>query len=401
MENTNGAWLPLQGIKVTDFTQIIAGPACSMLLADMGAEVIKIEPLTGDFWRQTTGGSAFLNFNRNKRSIAINVKSQEGYEAVLRLIKNADVLLENFSPGTMAKLNLDYDTVIKVNPQIIYCSISGFGQTGPYSERPGYDPVAQAMSGIMLNTGEPDRPPVRVLPTMVDYLVGNHMAYAIALALMDRQKTGKGKYFDVALLDVAIMQMGQFFAMYSMTGQLPQRMGSGYLAAAPYQAFETKDGYIYIAVTTNEMWKNLCQGLHLDHLYRDPKYATLDGRCQGRAQLAAEITKITKQYGSQELEAILVKANVPCGRLMNIDEIIQDPQVIHRQIIGECTYPQKGRVKIIKTPIFVDGKLPEIRRRPPLIGEHSVEILKEAGYNQEEIQSLLHKGVIRQAEVEN
>lgn len=395
MENKNNSWLPLQGIKVADFTQVIAGPACSMLLADMGADVIKIEPLTGDFWRQTTKGSAFLNFNRNKRSIAINLKAEEGYAAVMRLIKKADVLLENFSPGTMAKLNLDYDKVIKENPQIIYCSISGFGQTGPYRERPGYDPVAQAMSGIMINTGEPDRPPVRVLPTMVDYLVGNHMAYAIALALLDRQKTGKGKHFDIALLDVAIMQMGQFFAMYSMTGELPSRMGSGYLAAAPYQAFETKDGYIYIAVTTNEMWKNLCQALNLKHLYENPQFSTLDGRCQGRAQLASEITKITKQYKSQELETILVNANVPCGRLMNIDEIIQDPQVIHRQIIGECAYPQKGKVKIIKTPIFADGRLPQIRRRPPLIGEHSIEILRELGYGNEEIQSLLDKGVIR------
>jgi len=352
MENKNSSWQPLQGITVADFTQVIAGPACSMLLADMGADVIKIEPLTGDFWRQTTKGSAFLNFNRNKRSIAINLKAEEGYEAVMCIIKKADVLLENFSPGTMAKLNLDYDKVIKENPQIIYCSISGFGQTGPYRERPGYDPVAQAMSGIMINTGEPDRPPVRVLPTMVDYLVGNHMAYAIALALLDRQKTGKGKHFDIALLDVAVMQMGQFFAMYSMTGELPQRMGSGYLAAAPYQAFETKDGYIYIAVTTNEMWKNLCQALNLKQLYEDPRFSTLDGRCQGRAQLASEITKITKQYKSQELETILVKANVPCGRLMNIDEIMQDPQVIHRQIIAECEYPQKGKVKIIKTPVL-------------------------------------------------
>lgn len=393
----NSSWLPLQGIKVADFTQVIAGPACSMLLADMGADVIKIEPLTGDFWRQTTKGSAFLNFNRNKRSIAINLKADEGYEAVMRIIKKADVLLENFSPGTMAKLNLDYEKVIKENPQIIYCSISGFGQTGPYRERPGYDPVAQAMSGIMINTGEPDRPPVRVLPTMVDYLVGNHMAYAIALALLDRQKTGKGKHFDIALLDVAIMQMGQFFAMYSMTGELPSRMGSGYLAAAPYQAFETKDGYVYIAVTTNEMWKNLCQALNLKHLYEDPQFSTLDGRCRGRAQLASEITKITKLYKSQELETVLVKANVPCGRLMNINEIMEDPQVIHRQIIGECEYPQKGKVKIIKTPVFTDGHLPQIRHRPPLIGEHSVEILRELGYSGEEIQTLLQKGVIRQA----
>jgi len=397
MMNEKGSWLPLRGIKVADFTQVIAGPACSMLLADMGADVIKIEPLSGDFWRRTVSGSAFLNFNRNKRGIAINLRSKEGYEAILRIIKNSDVLLENFSPGTMEKLSLDYARVAQINPQIIYCSISGFGQYGPYRERPGYDPVAQAMSGIMINTGEPDRPPVRVLPTMVDYLAGNHTAYATVLALMDREKTGKGKQFDIALLDVAIMQMGQFVALYTMTGELPSRMGSAYLAAAPYQAFETRDGYVLIAVTTDEMWKNLCQTLKLDHLYNNHRYSTLDRRRQSRPELAAEVTKITKQFGSRELESILVEGSVPCGRLMNIDEIVQDPHVLSRNILAEIEDPEKGRVKIIKTPIFVSGKAPEIQRRPPLLGEHTSEILAEVGYSKEEIQEFLEKGIAYQS----
>ena len=239
MQSTE-SWLPLKGIKIADFTQVIAGPACSMLLADMGAEVIKIEPHDGDFWRKTVRGSAFANFNRNKRSLAVNLKDPKGHEAIMKVVERADVFLENFTPGTMDKLNLGYEAVSRINPKIIYCSISGFGQEGPYRDRPGYDPVAQAMSGIMINTGEPQGPPVRVLPTMVDYLSGNHMAYAIALALLDREKTGQGKRIEIALLDVAIMQMGQFVAMYTMTGELPQRMGSGYLAAAPYQAFETQ-----------------------------------------------------------------------------------------------------------------------------------------------------------------
>jgi crotonobetainyl-CoA:carnitine CoA-transferase CaiB-like acyl-CoA transferase len=390
------SWLPLQGIRVADFTQVIAGPACSMLLADMGADVIKIEPLSGDFWRKTVSGSAFLNFNRNKRGMAIDLKNPRGYEVILRLLRLADVVMENFTPGTMDKLNLSYETVSHLNPKIIYCSISGFGQNGPYRERPGYDPVAQAMSGIMINTGEPDRPPVRVLPTMVDYLAGNHTAYAIALALMDREKTGKGKWFDVALLDVAIMQMGQFVTLYTMTGELPVRMGSGYLAAAPYQAFETQDGYILITVTTDEMWKNLCQALKLDYLFRNPRYSTLDGRRQNRPELAAEVTKVTKRYGSRELESILVTANVPCGRLMNIDEVIQDPHVQFRQLMEDIEDPEKGKVKIIKTPIYISGEAPKIRRRTPLLGEHTREILKELGYSQEEIQELLDKGIAHQ-----
>ena len=386
-------WLPLKGITIADFTQVIAGPACSMLLADLGAEVIKIEPLTGDFWRKPVRGSAFANFNRNKRSLAINLKNPKGHEAVMKVVKRADVFLENFTPGTMDKLNLSYESVSRINPKIIYCSISGFGQEGPYRDRPGYDPVAQAMSGIMINTGEPQGPPVRVLPTMVDYLSGNHMAYAIAVALLDREKTGKGKRIEIALLDVAIMQMGQFVAMYTMTGELPQRMGSGYLAAAPYQAFETQDGYVLIAVTTDEMWKNLCRVLKLDPLYENPKYSSLEGRVKSRPELAAEVNQVTRRYKSKDLENLLVEGSVPCGRLMNIDEIIADPHVQFRNIMAEVEDPRGGKIKIIKTPIFVSGKPPEVKRRAPLIGEHTAEILEELGYTPEEIQDFFKNKV--------
>ncbi len=388
MTSPNEPWLPLKGIKIADFTQVIAGPACSMLLADMGAEVIKIEPPTGDFWRKPVSGSAFANFNRNKRSFAVDLKNPRGNEAVMKIVERADVFLENFTPGPMNKLGLGYERVSGMNPRIIYCSISGFGQDGPYRDRPGYDPVAQAMSGIMINTGEPEGPPVRVLPTMVDYLSGNHMAYAIALALMDREKTGKGKRIEIALLDVAIMQMGQFVAMYTMTGELPKRMGSGYLAAAPYQAFETQDGYVLIAVTTDEMWKNLCQALKLDHLFGNPQYASLAGRVKSRPELAAEVSKVTRQYKSKDLETLLVKGSVPCGRLMNIDEIIVDSHVQFRNIIADVEDPRRGTIKIIKTPIFVSGTPPEIKHRAPLIGEHTGEILAELGYSQDEIRNL-------------
>lgn len=396
MFNGSEPWLPLKHVRVADFTQVIAGPTCSMLLADMGANIMKIEPLSGDYWRKNVIG-AFLNFNRNKRGIALNLKTKQAHEAALRIIRNADVLIENFTPGTMDKLNLGYGAVTQVNPKIIYCSISGFGQNGPYRDRPGYDPVAQAMSGIMINTGEPDRPPVRVLPTMVDYLAGVHSAYAIMVALLDREKTNHGKQIDVSLLDVAIMQMAQYIAMYSLRGELPVRAGTGHPASAPYQAFETRDGLVLIGVITDEMWKNFCQALKLDDLDSDPRYTTLEGRRKNRVELTSEVAKITKEYGSRELESILVSARVPCGRLMNVDEVIQDPHVQFRQLVEEVEDPQEGKVKIIRTPIFFSGEAPKIRQRAPLIGEHTNEILKEVGYSQEEIEEMLGNGVALQS----
>jgi crotonobetainyl-CoA:carnitine CoA-transferase CaiB-like acyl-CoA transferase len=364
----------------------------------MGADVIKIEPPAGDHFRPAADGCLFINYNRNKRGIVINLKKDEGREIVLKMAPKADVFLENFVPGTMEKLGLGFDTISKINPGIIYCSISGFGQQGSYRGRPAYDPILQAMSGIMEATGEPDRPPVRILPAMIDYTAGLNAAFAIVISLMERMKTGRGRRLDIALMDVALTPMGPYAAKYKRTGELPQRAGSAQPAWVPYQNFETKDGFLLIAASTDQMWKSLCKALKLDGLADDSRYATLQGRRRHRREIVEVLSRVTKQYRRDELESILLAADVPCGKVLNVGEIIEDPHIKSRDIIEEVDYPTMGKVLTIKTPIFFSGKRAPTRRNAPLLGEHTQELLREIGYGKEDIDNLLSKEVVRQYE---
>jgi len=400
MNNITKQQLPLENVKVVDLTHAWAGPACSVLLGDMGADVIKVEPLAGDFYRVSMDGSLFVSINRNKRSIALNLKIHEGLQIILRLLKNADVLIENFSPGTMDRIGLGYAEVSKVNPGIIYCSISGFGQNGPYRERRGYDPVAQAMSGIMIATGEPGRPPVRILPAMIDYGAGIHAAYGIVTSLLARQESGRGERIDVSLLDVGINQMAPYITHFSRTGEMPTRAGSGHMSWAPYQAFGTRDGYVLIAVTTEKMWKGLCEALHLNHLGNDVRYSTLKGRVMHKNELVEEMGRMTKDYDSDALEAKLLAAGIPCSKLMNVGEVIEDPHVQMRGLVEDVSYPGMGKIKVVRTPIHFSGGFPETRLKPPLLGQHTTEILREMGYSEQEIRRFIEGGIALQSEQE-
>jgi crotonobetainyl-CoA:carnitine CoA-transferase CaiB-like acyl-CoA transferase len=388
----------LQGIKVIDLTAVIAGALPTMLLGDLGADVIKIEPPGGEHFRYAWDGAFFLAMNRNKRGIALDLRTKEGQEIVLKLVKTADVFIENFVPGTINKLGLGYDRVAQVNPRIIYCSVSGFGQEGPYSQRPAYDPLVQAMSGIMIATGEPDRPPVRQVTSLIDITSGLYAFCAILACLFDRERTGTGQRIDIALLDTAVSAMSYFLTHYSITGELPRRSGSGWPAFAPYQLFDTKDTPIWIGVSTDRFWVAFCQGLGLDELASDPRYSTAEGRREHRNELNRKVSDICKQYTSAELESKLVAANVPCGRLLNVAEASQGPQIQFRQLIEEWDYPGVGRLKTVRAPIMISGERPETKMQAPQLGEHTSQVLAELGYSKQEIQELIKRGIAGQYE---
>lgn len=379
-----------------DLSHAAAGPCCTMLLADMGADVIKVEPLSGEIFRYAGGGTLFVNLNRNKRGMALDLRSPEGHQIALKLASKTDVLVESYTPGTADKLGLGYDAISQINPKVIYCSISGFGQTGPYRERPGYDPLAQAMSGMMLATGEPDRPPVRTAASTIDYGAGMLGAYAIAVALLHRERSGKGQRIDISLLDTAVFYMTHFITNYALTGQNPPRLGSASQAFVPYQAFEARDRFIFIGVSTEKAWKGFCQALGLDDLVNDPRYATNADRLRNREELLRTLGQILKQWDSQELMNRLIAADVTCGPLLSVGELMDDPQVKARGLIIDSDYPELGKIKIGRTPITFSETEPQNRHRAPLLGEHTIEVLHELGYSEAEIKQLAEKGIISQ-----
>jgi len=396
MESRDAFPSPLAGIRVLDLSHVQSGPTCTAMLADMGAEVIKVESFAGDQFREPMDGANFYNFNRNKRGIALNLKAKEGKEIALKLARGADVLVENFLPGSMNRLGLGYESVSRINPRIIYCSISGFGQSGPFWDRPAYEPILQAMSGIMDSTGEPGRPPVRIRPAMVDYCTGANAAFAIAAALFGREKTGRGQRIDVALLDVALFAMAPYVTQFLRKGELPERAGSAQPSGGAIQNFETRDGLIYVVAGTDHMFKNFCKALNREDLANDPRYADRKLRAENRLEIAEVLTRETRKYPNAELEAKLLAADVACGSVRTVGDIVREPHVQTRGILEEAEYPAVGKVVAVKTPLFLSGKAAPLRKRAPLLGEHTGEVLKELGYSDGEIDNLIRTGVARQ-----
>lgn len=386
----------LQGVKIVDLTAAVAGTTGTLVLADLGADVIKIEPLRGEHYRTALDGAFLLALNRNKRGVAVDLKTKEGQGIVLRLVEKADVLVENFVPGTIDKLGLGYPAVKAVRPDIIYCSVSGFGQEGPMSQRAAYDPVAQAMAGIMIATGEADGKPCRQVTSLIDMTAGLYATIAILASLNRRNSTGEGQRIDVSMLDTAVSAMNFFVTWHSLTGNVPLRQGSGTPAWTPYQAFDTKDKPVWIGASTDKFWQSFCRALDLQDLEKDPRYSTDRGRREHKEELVATVADICLRYTSEELDRRLQEAGVPVGILATVADVPDNEQVKFRNLIDEFQHNGHAGVKTVKTPIMVAGNLPEARRQAPFVGEHTVEVLQEHGYGDPEIEEFIRRRIILQ-----
>ena len=385
----------LDSIKVLDLSRALAGPYCTMMLADMGAEVIKVEmPGTGDDSRAwgppfVEGESAyFMSINRNKKSITLDMKGSKAIEIIMKLIKGSDVLVENFRPGAMERLGLAYQQVKAMNPRLVYCSISGFGQNGPYRMLPGFDQVLQGMGGLMSITGEPDGPPVKVGVPIADITAGMFAAYGIAIALFTREKTGSGQMVDISLLDsqVALLtyRAGSFFA----SGEIPKRVGSGHPVIVPYQAFKARDVYINIAVGNDQLWEKFCKAVGLEDIMHDHRFATNAKRVQNRDAVVKAVGDLIATKNGEEWLKILTDAGIPCGPIYTVDKIFSDPQVMHRQMVAELHHPKAGTIKVTGNPVKLSDTPGEPSVAPPLLGQHTQEVLEGLGYSAQEIEEL-------------
>jgi crotonobetainyl-CoA:carnitine CoA-transferase CaiB-like acyl-CoA transferase len=392
--------VPLAGLRVLDFTRVWAGPLATRILADLGAEVIKVEnPQGGDMSRQAGPfiageGAGFLAINRNKKSLTLNLKSPKGKEIFSALVRTADVLIENFRPGTMRDLGLDYETLAAINPRLIYSSASGFGQTGPYAMYPAQDLIAQGLSGLMSITGEPGRPPVKVGVPIADLTTALFGAYAILAALYVRDRTGRGQHIDVNLLESALALEVWETSTYFATGEIPEPLGSAHRTAAPYQAVRTADGYINIAATSPRNWSAFCQALGLEHLEHDERYATVSERRKRYQELAAIIEEITVTRPSDYWLDRLMSLGVPCGRINNIEQIVNDPHIRARGFVVELAHPTIGKVRATGSPVRLSATPTQVERAGPLLGEHTAELLAELGYSEADLRELSAAQVI-------
>ncbi len=391
----------LTGLTVLDLTRVLSGPFATMTLADLGADVVKIEqPGTGDDTRQWgppfQGDEAayFLSVNRNKRSLAVDLKLTDGLALVRDLARRADVVVENFRPGTAARLDLGYDDLSADNPGLVYASISGYGQTGPDSHRAGYDAIAQARSGIMSVTGEADGPPVRVGVSSADLVAGMWAVIGILAALRERDRSGQGQWVDISLLDGSVSWLTYVAAGYFATGTRPPRYGSAHPTIAPYQGFATKDGELMLAVGNDAIWRRFAPAAGLDELVDDPRFATNPLRVSHRDELLPLVADAMASRTSAQWVEVLDAAGVPVGPIQTVDEVVTDPQVLARGMVGEVEHPTAGTLRTIGCPVRLTATPPQVRTAPPLLGQHTDDVLAELGVDAERLTALRASGAV-------
>ena len=393
----------LEGIRVLDLTQIMAGPFCTMLLADLGAEVIKIEnPRGGDDSRRMAPpyynmeSAAFIAMNRNKYGIAVDIRSAPGKEVLWRLIERADVLVENFRPGTMARLGFGYEAVHAQYPALVYCSISGFGQTGPYRERGGFDLVAQAMSGVLSVTGSPDEP-AKVGVPISDLNAGLYASHAILAALLSRARTGEGQYIDTSLFEAALAYTLWESNEYHATGTAPRRLGTAHRLSAPYQVFATENGWIAIGAANQRNWELLARAIKRPDLLENPQFATNADRMSHLGELVETLTATLKTRTTEAWLTVFEQAGVPCGPVLTLDEVYSDPQVKARAMDIELDHPVAGHIHAIGFPVKYSSTPGQMYRPAPVLGQHTLAILESLGYNQEQRHQLETDGIVLDA----
>jgi crotonobetainyl-CoA:carnitine CoA-transferase CaiB-like acyl-CoA transferase len=392
--------LPLAQLKVLDVSQVMAGPFCCMLLGDMGADVIKIEPpVTGDQTRRSMGfrlkgsdSGGFLALNRNKRSIEIDLKNESGREVFYDLVRSADILVENNRPGVAARLKIDYPTLRAINPRLVYASISGFGQTGPWAQRPGFDLIAQAMSGVMSGTGYPGLPPVKNSTPIADLGSGLLALYGILSAIIGREQSGEGQFIDASLFETALSLSIWETAEYWGTGRVPGPIGSANRMSAPYQAVRSADGYLVIGAANQKLWISLCEVIGRLDLVEDRRFLTNTERLQNREVLIEEIEKSLMQRSSEEWTGALLAAGVPAAPIYDYAQALQSEQARARQMVMEIEHPVEGAIKALGFPVKMSETPQEVRYPPPLLGQHTEAVLTELGYNSVKVQELRNKG---------
>jgi len=388
----------LSRFRVLDLTRVRAGPACVRQFADWGADVVKIESPgymeVSDGWGGLRDGPDFQNLHRNKRSLTINLKDPRGVEILHRLVQAADVVVENFRPDVKYRLGIDYDTLSRINPRIVYGSISGFGQDGPYARRPGFDHIVQGMGGLMSITGHPETGPVRAGIAVADIGAGLYCAMALLTALLERESSGRGQWVQVSLLQAMVAMLDFQAARWLMNGEIPRQAGNDHPTSIPTGVYPTRDGYINIAAGEQAMWRRLCAALEAEHLMERPEYATEQARSDNREALNRDLSEITRQRDSASWLEAFERGSVAAGPIYTMDQVFEDPQVRHLGLSRSVEHPRRGQIDLVGQPFALSRTPSELRTAAPDRGAHNAEILAEAGYDVEQIARFEEDGVI-------
>ncbi|HEY8486104.1 MAG TPA: CoA transferase [Limnochordales bacterium] len=395
----------LEDVRVLDLSRVLAGPFCTQILADLGATVWKVEPPWGDESRTWgppfAGGESayFLSINRGKKSLAIDLKHPDGPGLVRRLAEQADVLVENFKAGDLARYGLDYPSLSARNPRLVYVSITGFGHTGPRSAEPGYDIALQGMTGIMSVTGQPDGPPTKVGVAWIDLMTGMMAAVGVLAALHERARSGRGQHLDLSLFDVGVMAMANLAQSYLLTGRTPARMGNAHPQLVPYQAFQAADGWFIVAVGNDEQFRRFCQAIDLPELAQDPRFRENPGRVTHREELVGRLSQHLRHQPRQHWLSRLHQARVPAAPVLDLQEVFAEPQAHARRLVWQLEHPTAGPLPVVASPLQHLSRTPaRPAAPPPLLGQHTRAVLQEAlGLSPQELDDLERQGVIRSA----